>query len=59
MMLINCTGDGRRLDMLLSESCELTRSRIASLIKDGHCTVGGQTTWSPGDKVKAGAEVQL
>ena len=28
-------GDGRRLDVMLSEATGLTRSRVASLMEDG------------------------
>ena len=36
------TADGRRLDVLLAEGTGLTRSRVASLMAGGHCTVNGR-----------------
>lgn len=57
--IIRAAGDGRRLDVLLSEACELTRSRISTLISEGACTVAGQPVLRPGTKVKPGQEVCL
>ena len=34
--LHTCTGDGRRIDVLLAEATGMTRSRIANLMYDGH-----------------------
>lgn len=40
--LYELTADGRRLDVLLAEQTGLTRSRVASLMADGQCTVNGR-----------------
>ena len=36
---ISIPGDGRRLDVALSEAAGLTRSRVAALMADGNVTV--------------------
>ena len=38
---LETAGDGRRLDVQLSELSGLTRSRIASLMEEGNVTVDG------------------
>ena len=57
---ITCLADGiNRLDILLSEACELTRSRIGQLIREGQAHVDGKREQKPGAKPKAGASVAL
>ena len=57
--LFELTGDGRRLDVMLSEATGLTRSRVASLIEDGLCTVDGKPEKKAGAKAKPGQQVTL
>ena len=38
---IRVTGDGRRLDVQLSEASGLSRSRVAALMDAGYCLVNG------------------
>ena len=52
-------ADGRRLDVLLSEASGLTRSRIASLMEDGHVTVDGTVQTKAGLKAKPGQTIVL
>ena len=63
-------ADGRRLDVLLSEQSGLTRSRVASLMEEGLCTVDrghrrqavlvdGQTVTKAGLKAKPGQTITL
>ena len=52
-------ADGRRLDVLLSEFTGLTRSRVAGLMEEGHCTVNGAPEKKAGAKPKPGAAVVL
>ncbi len=53
------TGDGERLDVLLSKDGELSRSRAAALIKDGCVAVDGRTETKPSFKAEIGAAIQL
>ncbi|MBR3738889.1 MAG: RluA family pseudouridine synthase [Clostridia bacterium] len=53
------TGDGERLDVVLSKDGELSRSRAAALIKDGCVTVDGQTETKPSFKAENGAVIVL
>jgi len=53
------TGDGRRIDVLISESAGLTRSRVASLISDGFCLVDGKKCLKAGAKAAPGVPVTL
>lgn len=52
-------ADGRRLDVYLSELSGLTRSRVAGLMEDGHCTVDGQVERKAGAKPHPGRSVAL
>jgi len=56
---IEAAGDGRRLDVLLSEISGLTRSRIATLMEDGNVTVDGKAVTKAGQKTKAGQAIVL
>ena len=40
---IEAAADGRRLDVLLSETSGLSRSRVAALMEEGFCTLNGRT----------------
>ena len=53
------TGDGDRLDVILSKDGELSRSRAAALIKDGCVTVDGRTEVKPSFKAESGAAILL
>jgi len=57
--LFEALGDGRRLDVLLSESTGLTRSRVATLMEDGLCAVDGKIEKKAGAKAKPGQRVVL
>jgi 23S rRNA pseudouridine1911/1915/1917 synthase len=53
-------SDGtKRLDVLLSEAGELTRSRVEQLIRDGKAAVDGKVEHKPGMKPRAGAALEL
>ena len=52
-------GDGRRLDVQLSEASGLSRSRVASLMEDGLCRVGEEVCRKAGTKAPVGREVCL
>ena len=56
---ISITGDGRRLDVALSEAAGLTRSRVAALMADGNVTVDGKVETKSGAKAKQGQIVIL
>ena len=56
---MNFLADGRRLDVFLSEHSGLTRSRVATLMEEGHVTVDGQAVTKAGLKAKAGQRVTL
>ncbi|MBE5796608.1 MAG: RluA family pseudouridine synthase [Clostridiales bacterium] len=52
-------GDGRRLDVQLSEASGLTRSRIATLMEEGNVAVDGAVQKKAGMKAKPGQEIIL
>lgn len=52
-------GDGRRIDVLLAEAGGLTRSRVATLMEEGLCTVDGRIERKAGAKPKSGQTVEL
>lgn len=54
-----CTGDGRRIDVVLAEVSGLTRSRVATLMEEGFCTVDGRPERKAGTKPKAGQQIVL
>ena len=56
---IEATGDGRRLDVLLSEVSGLTRSRIATLVEEGNVIVEGKPAAKAGLKTKEGQAIVL
>lgn len=53
------TGDGTRLDVLLSRDGALSRSRAADLIRAGTVTVNGKTETKPACKPDIGAQIAL
>ena len=53
------TGNGERLDVLLSADGELSRSRAAALIKEGCVKVGERVETKPAYKTEPGASVLL
>ncbi len=57
--LMTFTADGRRLDVLLSEQSGLTRSRVATLMEEGHVTVDGTPVAKAGLKAKPGQTITL
>ena len=54
-----CMGVGRRIDVVLAEVSGLTRSRVATLMEEGLCTVDGRIERKAGAKPKAGQAVEL
>ena len=58
-MIREFTGDGDRLDTLLSKDGEISRSRAASLIKEGCVTVDGKIADKPSLKTNPGAMIEL
>lgn len=52
-------ADGRRLDVQLAEATGLTRSRVASLMAEGLCTVDGAAQTKAGAKPRAGQTLCL
>lgn len=56
---ISIPGDGRRLDVALSEAAGLTRSRVTALMADGNVTVDGKVETKSGAKAKQGQIVIL
>ena len=57
--IIRMEGDGRRLDVLLAGREDLSRSRAAALIAEGHCRVDGTVQAKPSFCPAPGAEVVL
>ncbi|MBQ9210648.1 MAG: RluA family pseudouridine synthase [Clostridia bacterium] len=53
------TGDGRRADVILSEVSGLSRSRVATLMAEGCCTLAGKSCTKAGTKAPAGQELEL
>jgi len=56
---IEAAADGRRLDVLLSETSGLSRSRVAALMEEGFCTLNGRTCRKAGEKPAPGSPVTL
>lgn len=52
-------SDGRRLDVLLSESTGLSRSRVAVLMEEGLCVSAGKACRKAGTKLPEGQEILL
>ena len=57
--IFRAEGDGRRADVLLSEKSGLTRSRVASLMAEDCCRIGGQICRKAGTKVPEGVTAEL
>lgn len=53
------TGNGERLDVLLSQDGEISRSRAAQLIREGRVTVNGRAEMRPALKAGNGDTVEL
>ena len=53
------TGDGDRLDVILSRDGAISRSRAAALIKEGRVTVKGKVETKPSLKAEAGCRILL
>ena len=58
-MIREFTGNGERLDVLLSADGELSRSRAAALIKEGCVTVDGREEIKPSYKAEPGQTIRL
>ena len=56
---IECSADGRRLDVQLAEVSGLTRSRVASLMAEGQVTVDGKAETKAGLKPRPGQAICL
>ena len=52
-------SDGRRLDVQLSETAGISRSRAAALMEEGYCLVAGEACRKAGTKPPAGREILL
>ena len=50
---------GERLDVLLSENTDLSRSRIGGLIKEGHVLLNGEAPSKAGVKLKLNDRIEL
>lgn len=53
------TGDGTRLDVLISQGGAVSRSRAGDLIREGAVTVNGKVEYKPSFKATAGALILL
>lgn len=58
-MRFTADTDGIRLDVFLSSNTELTRSRIAALVKDGQALVNGRPATKAGCSLKTGDSIEL
>ncbi|MBQ9253099.1 MAG: RluA family pseudouridine synthase [Clostridia bacterium] len=58
-MIWKAAGDGRRTDVILSEVSGLSRSRVATLMAEGCCTLAGKPCTKAGTKAPAGQELEL
>ncbi|SDG92162.1 RluA family pseudouridine synthase [Roseospirillum parvum] len=59
-LIAGAEAAGARLDKWLAEACpELSRARLAGLIRDGRVSVGGQTITEPKHRIKPGLPVSL
>ena len=58
-MEYRATGDGRRVDVLMSEVTGLSRSRVASLMASGRCLIAGKPCLKAGTKTAPGQEILL
>ena len=57
--ILQVPGDGRRLDIRLSEASGLTRSRVAGLIAEGCCRLDGRICLKAGTRPAEGACITL
>ena len=51
------TATGKRLDVEVAENCDVTRSRAASLIKEGHVSVNGKAEEKASAKPEMGSVI--
>ena len=56
---IRVQGDGRRLDVQLSDASGLSRSRVAALMEAGYCLADGETCRKAGTKLPEGKAAVL
>ncbi|MCB9777582.1 MAG: RluA family pseudouridine synthase [Alphaproteobacteria bacterium] len=52
-----CPSGAKRLDRFLAEALDLSRSRLAALVRDGHVTIDGVVATRPGASVPAASRV--
>ena len=57
--IIREAGDGNRADVLLSGASGLTRSRVAALMEEGCCRIGGKLCRKAGTRVPEGTDAEL
>ena len=57
--VIRVPGDGRRADVLLSETSALSRSRVASLMEEGCCLLDGKPCRKAGTRTPEGSLLEL
>src|SRR6266702_7857955 len=53
------SDEGKRLDRVLADHVELSRSRLKALILAGQVAVAGRTIRDPGHRVNAGARIAV
>ena len=58
-LAVPCDRSGERLDVLIAEMADITRSRAGALIKDGMAQVNGKSQAKAGLKLKAGDEISF
>ena len=58
ILKFTCTESGERLDKIISERSDLTRSAVQKLMSDGFVTVNG-TAVKKSDKTKCGDDVEI
>ena len=56
---VRLVSDGRRLDVQLSESAGISRSRAAALMEEGHCLLAGEICRKAGTRPQPGKEIVL
>ena len=56
---VTAAAKGERLDRMLAQNADLSRSRLKALILAGAVTIGGSTIRDPGHRVNAGDEISV
>jgi 23S rRNA pseudouridine1911/1915/1917 synthase len=56
---VTAPAKGERLDRILAQNADLSRSRLKALILTGAVTIGGSTIRDPGHRVNAGDEIRV